>query len=85
VSIRVDFSQVSDSPAEPAVVLDPAYRKRVNAAALARYPELLFKWFPAERVVGREFWSPDFKGVVGQTLRVNLDNGSWCIVAEGRE
>jgi putative DNA primase/helicase len=50
---------------------------QVNAAALARYPELLYQWFPPGRVVGREFACCNLNGDSGKSFKVNLDSGRW--------
>jgi hypothetical protein len=60
-----------------------AFYAQVNAAALARYPELLYRWFPAGRVVGREFTCGSLNGDVGKSFKVNIDTGVWCDFASG--
>lgn len=50
----------------------------VNAAALARYPALLFEWFPAGRLSGNEFECGDIEGNPGKSFKVNPQTGKWA-------
>ncbi len=50
----------------------------INAAALAASPELLKKWLPRGRVVGREFQVGNLRGDPGDSLKVNLNSGKWA-------
>ena len=47
----------------------------INAQALAAYPELLKRWFPAGRVAGREFMGGNLQGAPGDSLKINIDTG----------
>lgn len=47
----------------------------INAAALAAYPGLLFQWFPAGKVVGREFLIGNINGDPGESLSINIVTG----------
>ena len=47
----------------------------INAQALAAYPELLKRWFPAGRVAGREFMAGNLQGAPGDSLKINIDTG----------
>ena len=52
--------------------------ERISAAALAASPELLKKWFPRGRVVGRESQVGNLQGDPGDSLKVNLTSGKWA-------
>lgn len=53
---------------------------RINAAALARLPELLARWMPDGRVSGGEYVArnPRRDDRRPGSFRVNLDNGRWA-------
>ena len=49
----------------------------INAAALARYPDLLFRWFPAGVIEGHEFKIGGLHGEKGRSMSVNIRTGVW--------
>lgn len=49
----------------------------VAGAALKACPDLLWRWFPAGRIVGREFMVGNLRGDRGESLSINLDTGLW--------
>lgn len=53
---------------------------RINAAALARLPDLLARWLPDGRSQGREFvaLNPRRNDRHTGSFRVNLDTGRWA-------
>ena len=55
----------------------------INSAALAAYPGLLGKWFPAGRLNGPEFEVGDLRGTPGKSLRINVETGVWSDFAAG--
>ena len=55
----------------------------VNAAALGRYPELLFQWFPAGQLAGKEFEVGNINGLAGRSFKVNVERGVWADFATG--
>jgi putative DNA primase/helicase len=50
----------------------------INAAALARLPELLAHLLPGGRRIGREWVCGNLRGEPGQSCRVNLATGKWA-------
>lgn len=50
----------------------------VARVALGACPDLLWRWFPAGRIVGREFVVGDLHGRPGESLSINLDTGLWA-------
>jgi hypothetical protein len=58
----------------------------INAAALARLPELLARLLPGGRAVGAEWHAGSLRGERGDSLRVRLRGeraGVWCDFATG--
>jgi hypothetical protein len=58
----------------------------VNAAALARLPDVLARLLPAGRRVGKEWLAGSLHGDAGESLRVRLEGeraGRWCDFATG--
>jgi putative DNA primase/helicase len=51
--------------------------ERINAEALARYPDLLHQWLPGGRLAGREYKCADICGGKGESLSVNTSTGKW--------
>lgn len=58
---------------------------RINAAALARLPELLARWMPDGRVSGREYVArnPTRDDRRPGSFRINLNSGKWADFATG--
>lgn len=58
---------------------------RVAAAALARAPDLLARWLPDGRLVGREWIARNPRRADGRpgSFRVNVDTGLWSDFATG--
>lgn len=58
---------------------------RVNAAALARLPDLLARWLPDGRVSGREYVArnPTRDDRRPGSFRVNVETGRWADFATG--
>lgn len=50
----------------------------INAAALARLPELLESWLPGGVIEGREYKCADLTGGEGRSLSVNIETGVWA-------
>lgn len=50
----------------------------INAAALARYPELLEAWLPGGRLEGMEYVCASSNGGSGQSFKVNTESGVWA-------
>lgn len=60
----------------------------VNAAALARLPEVLARLLPGGRAVGAEWHAGSLRGEAGDSLRVRLRGkraGAWCDFATGEK
>jgi hypothetical protein len=58
----------------------------VNAAALARLPDVLTRLLPGGRRVGKEWLAGSLHGDAGDSLRVRLEGeraGRWCDFATG--
>jgi putative DNA primase/helicase len=55
----------------------------INAAALARLPELLAHLLPGGRRIGREWVCGNLRGEPGRSYRVNLATGRWADFATG--
>ena len=55
----------------------------INSAALAQYPELLFKWLPGGRIIGKEFECADRTGAAGKSFKVNTVKGCFSDFATG--
>jgi putative DNA primase/helicase len=55
----------------------------INAAALARLPELLTQLLPGGRRIGREWTCGSLAGEPGRSCRVNLATGKWADFATG--
>ncbi|MEE9216374.1 MAG: hypothetical protein V3U32_02965 [Anaerolineales bacterium] len=55
----------------------------VNRAALARYSDLLFEWFPSGHLQGKEFRLGNLKGDPGKSLSINVSTGRWADFATG--
>jgi putative DNA primase/helicase len=55
----------------------------INAAALARLPELLTQLLPGGRLIGREWVCGNLRGEPGRSCRVNLATGRWADFATG--
>jgi hypothetical protein len=67
------------------IVAAPDYAA-VNAAALARLPEVLARLLPGGRQVGAEWHAGNLRGEAGDSLRVRLRGdraGRWCDFATG--
>lgn len=58
---------------------------RVNAAALAHLPELLARWVPDGKFVGREYVAKNPTRIDRRagSFKVNLDSGRWADFATG--
>ncbi len=58
---------------------------RINAAALARLPELLARWLPDGVMTGREYSArnPTRNDRRAGSFRINLDTGRWGDFATG--
>jgi len=50
---------------------------------LADAPSLLRQWFPAGKLVGREFKIGDLQGNAGESASINIDTGAWGDFATG--
>lgn len=50
----------------------------INAAALARLPDVLGRLLPGGRIVRGEYLCADLHGSQGESLRVNLRTGRWA-------
>ena len=50
----------------------------INAAALARLPDVLARLLPGGRVVRGEYECADLRGGKGTSLRVNMKTGRWA-------
>lgn len=60
----------------------------VNAAALARLPDVLARLLPGGRAVGVEWHAGSLRGEAGDSLRVRLRGaraGAWCDFATGEK
>jgi hypothetical protein len=58
----------------------------INAAALARLPDVLARLLPGGRAVGAEWHAGSLRGEAGHSLRVRLRGeraGIWCDFATG--
>ncbi len=52
--------------------------EQIQRVAVAHAPSLLHEWFPAGKIVGREFRVGNLAGEPGQSMSVNLDTGLWA-------
>ena len=50
----------------------------INTSAMARLPDLLFRWFPAGKVDGHEFKVGNLTGSPGKSLSINIKTGQWA-------
>ncbi|MBF0148188.1 MAG: hypothetical protein HQL85_18690 [Magnetococcales bacterium] len=50
----------------------------INARALSRFPDLLFRWFPSGRLHGHEFKVGNIHGDPGDSLSINVHTGQWA-------
>lgn len=60
----------------------------INAAALARLPDVLARLLPGGRAVGAEWHAASLHGEAGNSLRVRLHGeraGRWCDFATGEK
>lgn len=55
----------------------------VARAALSQHADLLSRWFPAGKKVGREYLVGDLSGTPGESLSINTTNGRWSDFAAG--
>lgn len=51
---------------------------QINSAMLARYPDILFDWFPAGKMHGKEFTIGNLDGTPGDSLSINTRTGVWA-------
>src|SRR5690606_6373311 len=52
--------------------------RQANEACLTTLPGLLQSWFPAGRMIGKEFCIGNLQGDPGKSLKVNILTGRWC-------
>jgi putative DNA primase/helicase len=57
----------------------------INAAALARLPELCRQWLPGGRLIGREWTCGSLAGEPGASCKVNIITGRWADFAVGEK
>jgi putative DNA primase/helicase len=50
----------------------------INSNAMARLPDLLFRWFPAGKMDGYEFKVGNLTGIPGKSLSINIRTGQWA-------
>ncbi len=63
----------------------PINFKTINAAALARWPEVLQRWLPNGRIEGREYVArnPTRADRRPGSFKINLNTGRWSDFATG--
>jgi putative DNA primase/helicase len=57
----------------------------INAAALARLPDVLAHLLPGGRLIGREWTCGSLAGEPGASCKVNIATGRWADFATGQK